>query len=60
MIGGPTHPIWADIRQRLNGEISEKSLYTIVKCNRNDVLNKIHIKPRDDVNNMMLNDSKMT
>jgi len=60
MIVGPTHPIWADTRQRLNREISEKSLYTIVKCNRNDVLNKIHIKPGDNVNNMMMNDSKMT
>jgi len=48
MIVGPTHPIWADIRQQLNGEISQKSLYTIVKCNRHDVLSKINIKPRDD------------
>lgn len=48
MIVDPTHLIWADIKQQLNGEISQKSLYTIVKCNRNDVLSKINIKPRDD------------
>lgn len=47
MVVGPTHPIWAEIRQELNGEISEKSLYTKVKCNRNDVLNKINIKCDD-------------
>jgi len=40
-IVGPTHLIWADIRQRLNGEISEESVYTTEKCNRNYVLNKI-------------------
>jgi len=48
MIVGATHPIWADIRQQLNGEISQISLYTIVKYNRNDVLSKMNKKPRDD------------
>lgn len=48
MIVGPTHPVWADIRRKLNGEISEKSLYTIIKCNRNDVLSKLHIDLHDD------------
>lgn len=44
MVVGPTHSIWSDIKKQLNGEISEKSLYTIVKCNRNNVLGRIHIK----------------
>lgn len=31
MVIGPTHSVWSDIRKQLNGEISEKSLYTILK-----------------------------
>lgn len=43
MVVGPTHSVWSNIKDQLNGEISEKSLYTIVKCNRNNVLSRIHI-----------------
>ncbi|CAI6375454.1 unnamed protein product [Macrosiphum euphorbiae] len=57
MLVGPTHPIWADIREGLNGEISKKCIYTILKCNRNDVLRIIQIKPHDDV--IMSNDTSI-
>lgn len=49
MVIGPTHSVWSDIRKQLNGEISEKSLYTILKCNRNDVHSRIRIKPLNNV-----------
>lgn len=42
-IVGPTHPIWSEVQNNLNGEISSKSLYTIVKCDRNDILSKLNI-----------------
>jgi hypothetical protein len=38
VIVGPSHFIWTTIKNDLNNEISEKSLYTLVKCNRNNFL----------------------
>jgi hypothetical protein len=48
MAVGTTHPIWEQLKQHLNGEISTKSLYTIVKCNRNGILNKLNITLNKD------------
>lgn len=38
---GPTHKVWEDIKVFLNGEISTKNLYTLVKCNRQNILSML-------------------
>jgi len=49
-IVGPTHPIWSEVQKSSIGELSTKSLYTIVKCNRNDILSKLNInKPSESI-----------
>jgi len=55
-IVGPTHPIWSEIQNNLNREISTKSLYTIVKCDRNDILNKLNIKSSGHVSQELVSD----
>jgi len=38
VVVGPSHFIWTTIKNDLNNENFEKSLYTLVKCNRNNFL----------------------
>lgn len=56
-IVGPTHPIWSEIENNLKGEISKKFLYTIVKCDRYDILNKLNIKLREHDSEQLIDDS---
>jgi len=44
VIVGPSHIIWTTIKNDLKNEISEKSLYTLVKCNRNNFLSLLGIE----------------
>lgn len=48
IVVGPSHTVWKNIRNDLKNEISEKSLYTLVKCNRNNFLNLLGIKKTEE------------